>query len=332
MQSKIYPMTFMPVLKDYLWGGRNLESKLGRILPDGIVAESWEIAGHEDGTSVVENGLHKGKLLTEVHSELGIDLIGSRSEWAQNRSKFPLLIKVLDANKALSVQVHPDDEYALENEGNELGKTEMWVILHAEPNAKVILGVKKETSPAAFEQAISNGDLEKYLHEISVKTGDHICVPAGSLHAIMDGLVIAEIQQNSNTTYRVYDWNRVDADGKPRALHVKQALEVTNFDQIEPKLSAPKIIENVPGLKRSLLCKNKYFTVERVELSQGSEFTGACTGETFEIWGVIDGTAEIVCTEILRMSAVKFALLPAVLGDFKIKAASDTVLLRAYVE
>lgn len=332
MQSKIYPMTFLPVLKDYLWGGRNLESKLGRSLPDGIIAESWEIAGHEDGTSIVENGVHKGKLLTEVHRELGIDLIGSRSEWAQNRNKFPLLIKVLDANKALSVQVHPDDDYALENEGNELGKTEMWVILHAEPNAKIILGVKEGTSPEAFEQAISNGDLEKYLHEIPVKTGDHICVPAGSLHAIMSGLIIAEIQQNSNTTYRVYDWNRVDVDGKPRQLHIKQALDVINFEQIEPELCVPKIFEDTKNLKRSLLCKNKYFTVERVELSRGREFAGVCTGETFEIWGVINGCAEIVTSESLSLSAVKFVLLPAVLGEFKVEAASDAVLLRVYVE
>jgi len=332
MQPKIYPMTFRPVLKDYIWGGRNLESKLGRKLPDGIIAESWEIAGHEDGTSVVENGYYQGKLLTEVHRELGIDLIGTHSQWAQNRSKFPLLIKILDANKALSVQVHPDDDYALAHEGNELGKTEMWVILHAEPNAKIILGVKKGTSRDAFGQAISDGDLEKYLHEIPVKTGDHICVPAGSLHAIMDGLVIAEIQQNSNTTYRVYDWNRVGADGKPRQLHVKQALDVINFQQVEPQLSKPEIITETDNFKRSVLCKNKYFTVERIELTQGSAFTGSCSGETFEIWGAIQGSAEVLSVDTLSLSAVKFALLPAVLGDFKVQAASDVVLLRAYVQ
>ena len=124
--NALYPLTFTPVLKDYIWGGRNLES-LGRALPKGNIAESWEIAGHKDGTTAVNNGRYAGKLLTEVHQELGLDLIGTNCAWAQDRGKFPLLIKILDANRQLSVQVHPQDEYALTHEGNELGKTEMWV-------------------------------------------------------------------------------------------------------------------------------------------------------------------------------------------------------------
>jgi len=138
-------MIFTPVFKDYIWGGRNFE-KLGRILPEGIIAESWEIAGHEDGTTVVENGPYAGKLLTEIHTELGLALIGRNNAWAEERKKFPLLIKLLDANRKLSIQVHPKDEYALANEGNELGKTEMWVVLNAEPGAQLILGVKEGTT------------------------------------------------------------------------------------------------------------------------------------------------------------------------------------------
>jgi len=133
--TTFYPLLFTPVLKDYIWGGRNLE-KLGRDLPDGIIAESWEIAGHPDGTTAVANGTYAGKLLTEIQEELGLDLIGTNCAWAQERGKFPLLIKLLDANRPLSVQVHPKDDYALAHEGNELGKTEMWVVLHAEPGAK----------------------------------------------------------------------------------------------------------------------------------------------------------------------------------------------------
>ena len=151
--AKLYPLTFTPVFKDYIWGGRNLE-KIGRILPDGIIAESWEIAGHEDGTTIVDNGYFAGKKLTEVHAELGLDLIGHNNAWAQERGKFPLLIKLLDANQPLSLQVHPNDEYALLNEGNELGKTEMWVILRAEPDAQLILGVKPGTTPRAFRQLV----------------------------------------------------------------------------------------------------------------------------------------------------------------------------------
>lgn len=146
----LYPLLFTPVLKDYIWGGRNLETKLGRPLPPGNIAESWEIAAHPDGESVVENGRFAGQTLTALHQQLGLALIGSHNDWAQQRQKFPLLIKLLDANDALSVQVHPNDDYALANEGNELGKTEMWVVLQAEPNAAVILGLSRQTTAAEF--------------------------------------------------------------------------------------------------------------------------------------------------------------------------------------
>lgn len=328
MDEKLYPLLFEPVLKDYIWGGRNLE-KLGRELPpEGVIAESWEIAGHKDGTTRVANGRFAGKLLTELHEELGLDLIGSRSAWAQERGKFPLLIKLLDANRPLSVQVHPQDEYALEHEGNELGKTEMWVVLHAEPEAEIVLGVSQEISKDNFRVAIKDNQLKPHLHKIPVKTGDHICVPAGSLHAIMGGLLIAEIQQNSNTTYRVYDWGRVGADGQPRPLHVDKALDVINFDQIAPQLCPPKPISDEHGVRRSLLCQTDYFVTERVEMAVGSKFRGSCTGETFEIWGVTEGTAAV---NDLELSAVHFALLPAAMGEFTVTAKSAATLLRSYV-
>lgn len=328
MDNKLYPLLFEPVLKDYIWGGRNLE-KLGRKLPaEGVIAESWEIAGHEDGTTRVANGRFAGKLLTELHQELGLNLIGSRSAWAQERGKFPLLIKLLDANRPLSVQVHPQDDYALANEGNELGKTEMWVVLHAEPDAEVILGVSHQISKKDFRVAIESNQLEPHLHRIPVKTGDHICVPAGSMHAIMGGLLIAEIQQNSNTTYRVYDWGRVGHDGRPRPLHVDRALDVINFEQIAPALCPPETISDENGVRRALLCQTEYFVTERVDMAAGSQFTGSCTGETMEIWGVIDGSAAV---NDMELTAVRFVLLPAALGAFTIKANSPTTLLRSYV-
>ena len=285
MTTPLYPLLFTPVLKDYIWGGRSLE-KLGRDLPDGIIAESWEIAAHPDGTTAVANGRYAGKLLTELQAELGLDLIGRNCAWAQERGKFPLLIKLLDANQPLSVQVHPKDDYALAHEGNELGKTEMWVVLHAAPGAKVQFGVTAGTTPENFRAGIENGSLEPHLHYVPVKTGDHICVPAGSLHAIMDGLLIAEIQQNSNTTYRVYDWNRLGHDGQPRPLHVDKALDVINFAQVEPSLRPPTPISHENNVRRSLLCKNEYFVTERVEIAAGADFTSECTGDSLEIWGL----------------------------------------------
>ncbi len=327
MTNNLYPMTFTPVLKNYIWGGRHLEA-LGRELPPGIIAESWEIAAHEDGAAVVNNGRFAGKLLTEVQAELGLALIGKKCAWAQERGKFPLLIKLLDANRPLSVQVHPDDAYALTHEGNELGKTEMWVVLRAEPDAELILGVTKGTTPELFRAGIENGRLEPYLHRIKVKKGDHVCVPAGSLHAIMGGLLIAEIQQNSNTTYRVYDWNRLGADGQPRPLHIDKALDVINFGQVEPSLNEATLIEKKSGLRRFALCRNKYFVTEQVEITKGAVFSGNCNGDTLEIWGTIAGTAVI---NDVALPTIRFTLLPAAMGDFTVTAVTKTTLLRTYV-
>lgn len=325
--EELYPMIFTPVLKDYIWGGRRLE-QLGRKLPAGIIAESWEIAGHEDGTTAVTNGRYAGKLLTEVQAELGLDLIGTNCAWAQERGKFPLLIKLLDANRALSVQVHPNDAYAQAHEGNELGKTEMWVVLDAKPGAKVQYGVRAGTTPELFRKGIEEGNLEPYLHYVSVKPGDHICVPAGTLHAIMDGILIAEIQQNSNTTYRVYDWNRVGADGKARPLHIDKALDVINFDHVEPTLCPADLVES-NGLSRSLLCANQYFVTERVEMAAGTTFDGNCDGRTLEIWGVLSGGVTVNGVEL---TAVQFVLLPAALGQFTLTTTNPSILLRTYVE
>jgi mannose-6-phosphate isomerase len=258
-----------------------------------------------------------------------LDLIGSNNAWAQERGKFPLLIKLLDANRALSVQVHPNDAYALKNEGNELGKTEMWVVLHAEPDAAIILGVKAGTTPENFRQAILDGDLEKYLHRVPVQAGDVVCVPAGSLHAILGGLLIAEIQQNSNTTYRVYDWNRVGADGRGRPLHIDQALDVINFDQVAPGLCPPELVHEANGTRRYRLCRNRYFVTERVEMAAGAVFNGRCDGSSLEIWGVIEGEALV---NDVTVTAVNFTLLPAALGDFTITAATESILLRTYVQ
>ena len=330
MNNRLYPMVFAPVLKDYIWGGRTLETKLGRALPaSGVIAESWEIAGHEDGTSIVENGLYAGWPLTRVHAELGLDLIGRNNAWAQARGKFPLLVKLLDASKPLSVQVHPNDAYALAHEGNELGKSEMWVVLRAKPHAELILGVKRGTTPDAFRQAIADNRLEPFLHRVPVKTGDHVCVPAGTLHAIMGGLLIAEIQQNSNTTYRVYDWGRGGADGQPRPLHVDKALDVIDFDRVEPAVPQPIVLADEEGFRRELLCRTPYFVTERLTLDAGIEFGGERNGDTLEIWGVLEGEASF---NGLTLGAVRFCLLPAAIGEFSVTAISRATLLRTYVD
>ncbi|HSM55120.1 MAG TPA: type I phosphomannose isomerase catalytic subunit [Candidatus Sulfomarinibacteraceae bacterium] len=332
-EPQLYPLLFKPVLKDYIWGGRNLETHLGRTLPPHKdIAESWEIAAHEHGDVQVQNGVYAGLTLSQLHKKLELDLIGRRAQWAQDRNKFPLLVKLLDANRRLSVQVHPNDDYALANEGNELGKTEMWVILHAEEDAAVILGLKEGATPENFAVAIEDGGLETYLHNIPVQTGDFICVPSGSLHAILGGVLITEIQQNSDVTYRVYDWNRTGQDGKPRPLHVEQALDVINFEQITPQLPQPQLVEQADGVERWELCRNRYFVVERLRLDPGAAVSGACSGATMEIWGAIEGAARLAAGEnAVTLTAVQFSLLPAALGSFSVSCDGAVTLLRTYL-
>ena len=325
--TRLYPLTFEPVLKDYVWGGRSL-ARLGRRLPpEGPVAESWEIAAHTDGATRVEKGYYAGRLLTEVHAELGLDLIGRNNAWAQERAKFPLLIKLLDAKAPLSVQVHPSDDYARAHEGNELGKTEMWYVLHAEPGAELILGVTAGTTREELGRAIQESRLDPYLHRVVVQAGDHVCVPAGTLHSILDGVILVEIMQNANTTYRVYDWGRVDKDGRARPLHVDKALDVVDLNVVAPEVKVAQVVEERQGFRRAVMCRNDYFVAERIDLEAGSVLYGTCDGDSLEIWGAIDGQVEI---NNVDLPAVRFALLPAVLGDYAVRALSRATLLRVY--
>jgi len=269
-----------------------------------------------------------GRPLPEIQNALGLDLIGTNNAWAHARGKFPLLIKLLDACQPLSVQVHPGDDYALAHEVNELGKTEMWVVLDARRGAEIILGVTRGSGRENFRAAILAGRLEPRLHRVPVKPGDHICVPAGSLHAILGGILIAEIQQNSNTTYRVYDWNRTGTDGKPRPLHIERALDVTDWDQVEPALCPPELVANSNGIHREELCRNAYFVTERVSLAAGAAFRGECDGRTLEIWGLLSGA---VAANKVALRPIQFTLLPAALGPYEIAATEESVLLRTFV-
>jgi len=326
---QLYPMLFTPVLKDYIWGGRRL-TQFGRDLPEGNqIAESWEIAAHEDGMTEVKKGVYAGKTLQSVLTLLGEDLVGTRNKWALDFGKFPFLVKLLDANKRLSVQVHPEDAYARKHENGELGKSEMWVVLDATPGAAIIYGLSKEVTREELRQTIQSGNLSDYLNKVEIKRGDHVCVPAGTVHAILAGAVIAEIQQNSNVTYRVFDWNRVGDDGDPRELHVEKALDVINFDQVKCSLPEPEVIEVKNGYTRQRLCQNQYFTTERFFLQPGAEFNAECDGSSLEIWGVIEGEAEVARQPI---SPIQFLLLPAALGRYHVHATNEATLLRTYAE
>ena len=243
MERNAYPLKLVPVCKEIIWGGTRLKSEYSKVTDLDKVAESWELTVRHDGMNVIENGEYKGMTLGEY--------LGDKAEG------FPLLIKLIDACDKLSIQVHPDDEYAREKEG-EYGKTEMWYIVDCEPGAKLVYGLKNYNKDT-FRAAVENGTLEDYMNYVDVKKGDVFFIPAGCVHAIGAGILIAEIQQSSNVTYRVYDYNRRGKDGQLRPLHVEKALDVI-IDYTDEQIDA---IRYSDGYFEGALANCKYFRVER---------------------------------------------------------------------
>jgi mannose-6-phosphate isomerase len=325
--GNIYPFLFEPVFKDYIWGGRHLAGFGRKLPPDGNIAESWEIAAHPDGMTIVRNGELAGRTLAQLVEAFGMDLMGTHNRWAWERDKFPWLVKLLDANQPLSVQVHPNDAFAQVHEGNELGKTEMWVVLAAEPEAAIIYGLAKRVTPDAFKATIHEGRLDPLLNRVPIHVGDSICVPSGTLHAVLKGAVLVEIQQNSNTTYRVYDWGRPGKDGQPRPLHLEKALQVINFDQVGLTLQPPEKNRLTDQIMRETLCSNAYFTTERLTMGAGAVYEGVCDGGSMEIWSLLQGKAKL---SGVALEAVNFALLPANMGGYQVQSISDALWLRTF--
>ena len=328
----LYPLTFTPALRDYVWGGRNLERLYGRPLPPGQIAESWEISAHPTASTVVDAGPLRGRSLPEVLAIYGTKLVGKRSSWAPERGRFPLLVKLLDVERRLSVQVHPPDDYALQHENGELGKTEMWYVLHAQPGARIILGLRSGVTPGTLQLAAAENRIEEELHFLPVRVGDAIFIPPGTIHAALEGLVINEVLQNSDTTYRLYDWDRLGSDGKPRPLHMNKAMEVMDFQRAQPGPVQQVVLEDGRGLVRTRIVSCRYFVVEKIALEGGAEWQGHANGETFEMWGTIQGQADLSsATGDTSLPAVKYCLVPAALGDFAIRSQRGATLLRIYL-
>jgi mannose-6-phosphate isomerase len=259
------PMKLTAPCKDYLWGGNRLR-EYGKISDSDRIAESWELSCHPDGESIIAEGAFAGRTLTEflaAHPKAA----GSN---CRRFERFPVLVKLIDARDNLSVQVHPDDEYALRVEG-EYGKTEVWYVVDADPGASLIYGFKEEISMDDFRNAIETDTLLDRVNTVPVKRGDVFLIRSGTLHAIGKGLLIAEIQQNSNTTYRVYDYGRVGTDGKPRALHIEKALQVTNRKPCERPSGAAASQDG--SHQRELLAQCDYFTAAHVQVQQEQHFT-----------------------------------------------------------
>ena len=282
-------LRFKPVYKERIWGGQNLKSKLNKSdLPDGNIGESWEISAHKEGESVVAEGNFKGKSLSEIYRELGKEYFGARSE---NYSEFPLLIKFLDAVDDLSVQVHPDNDYARTHE-NSMGKEEIWYVIDADPGSKLVYGLKEGITRLQFESDIKNGSVADCLNYVDVKKDDIFFIPAGTVHAIGKGIQIAEIQQSSDITYRVFDYDRVDKNGSKRQLHIEKSLDVINFE-FENKPLVEDVVENSEMFTVKSHARSEHFSTDLIDLDSDTPVKYELNHDSFEILICIEGSFEI---------------------------------------
>jgi mannose-6-phosphate isomerase len=320
----LYPFVFQPIFKDRIWGGRELERLYAKKIPAGKpIGESWEISDRPGDVSVIANGPLAGKDLRWLMENHAAEILGEAKPAAEGR--FPLLCKILDAREKLSLQVHPPASKAAELHGEP--KTEMWFITDAAPDASLYVGLKNGVTRAEFEKKISDGSVADCFHKIPVRAGDTMFLPSGRVHAIGDGLVIFEIQQNSDTTYRVFDWNRVGLDGKPRELHIAQSLASIDFNDFEPKL-VPANYRNAANFKFRQLVEDPLFNVQELVF----ENAGAVklSGSYLRIIAVTKGAAKISDDSsgiVADLKAGDFCLIPACLKNVEIKAAMNTAFL-----
>lgn len=301
----MYPLLLKAPLKDYLWGGRRLIDEYGFETEKEKAAEAWMLSCHKDGNSVVRNGELAGLTLQQAIEILGKDSLGKKSA---DFTYFPILIKLIDAKDRLSVQVHPDDEYALSHEG-EYGKTEMWYVVDCDEDAKLIYGFNQNISRGEFLERINNNNLSPVCNYVPVKKGDVFFIDAGTMHAIGKGILIAEVQQNSNTTYRVSDYGRLGADGKPRELHIKQAIEVTKTQRPTKPYGAVGDVTLYPFGTVRELASCEYFTTELIYLDGN---VGIYDNDSFISLLILDGAASLSYTGgMMRLKKGDSVFVPA---------------------
>ena len=303
-----------PSFKDYLWGGHRLVDDYQKEYDGAILAESWELSCHPDGPSYIVNGEHAGKTLREFIETEGKEVLGTNFE---RFADFPILAKFIDARDSLSIQVHPDDAYALKYEG-QYGKTEMWYVMDCEPGAYLYYGFNREVSAEEFAERIEKETLEEVLHKVEVHKGDVLFIEARTLHAICKGILIAEIQQNSNLTYRIYDYGRVGADGKKRELHVEKALKVTDRFPV---------VKNTDAYPHVADCE--YFTVDKLYLDgtlMGS-VKGTVDKSSFVSILFMEGEGQISCGgEVLPYRKGDSFLLTADSGDYEVCGSCEALV------
>lgn len=309
-----------PVFKDYIWGGNRLKTDFGFENDLDKTAEAWVLSCHKDGENTIENGKYKGKRLSKVLTPEMLGTNGNRFDF------FPILIKLIDAKDNLSLQVHPDNDYALKNE-NEYGKTECWYILDCEKDAELIYGFKKDISSEEFRESIENDTVLDKVNHIKVKKGDFFFIDSGTLHAIGKGILLAEIQQNSNTTYRVYDYNRLGADGKPRPLHIEKAVDVTKCKKPVRDSKPEGETEKYDGYKKTLLTSCELFTVTLFEAENKVNLNA--DEKSFVSILVLDGSGKIKNgNETLEIKKGNSVFIPASSGEIEISGKIEFIETR----
>lgn len=321
----LYPLKFKPLFKERIWGGSTLKERLGKKLPEGkVIGESWELSGVPGDLSVVSNGKLKGNNIEELIEVYMGDLIGDHI-YNKYGLEFPLLIKLIDAQDALSIQVHPNDELAKKRH-NSYGKTEMWYVIDCEPGAELCLGFKGNVTKEEYVKHVADGTLADIIDRIKVKPGDTFFIPAGAIHAIGKGILIAEIQQTSDVTYRVFDWNRVDANGKGRELHTELAVDAINYNCTEKfNVTAAPQPNKVVELK-----KCPYFTTNIIDV-KGEMSRDYSLLDSFVVYMVIDGEVTIKWnggTEKAKKGET--VLIPAIFEN--IELIGNARMLESYIE
>lgn len=299
------PFMLSPTGKDYLWGGNRLNEDFAKDIDMTPLAETWECSTHPDGPSVVATGEFKGQTLTDV-IKMHPEYLGTHPKTADG---LPILIKFIDAKEDLSVQVHPDDEYARKYEKGSLGKTELWYVLEATKDAKLIYGLYHDTDKNTIRKSLADDTIEKYLQKVPIRKDDVFFIQAGQIHAIGAGALIAEIQENSNLTYRLYDYNRVDKNGKPRELHINKALEVANLKGSSTPRQPMRVLKFRPGAADELLCRCKYFEVSRLLLNTER------VRQMVQVQAGLNSFQVLLCTEGCGMFFWEKMSLPFYKGD-----------------
>ena len=315
--NNVYPLQFVPILKERIWGGEKLKTVLNKSIESVTTGESWELSTVEGDVSVVANGVLRGRTLMQLIDESPNEILGP-AVYQKFGKQFPLLFKYLDAREDLSIQVHPNDELAKERH-NSFGKTEMWYIMQADADARIIVGFKEKSNAEEYVSNLKNKSLLSILDAVKVKSGDVFFLETGTVHAIGAGLVVAEIQQTSDITYRIYDFDRVDAQGNERELHIDQALDAINYDKVDTYKQYAKEVN-----QSNSVVDCPYFTTNFIPLD--GEINVSKNEETFTVYMCVEGVFEIAYNEV-KYSYKKgdTVLIPAAIDSFVLSGKASVL-------